>query len=83
MMPPPRPLDRYAVMLMAMLCGSWGFNQVAAKLALVDFGPITQAGLRSVLGTVVVGAYAWRFKPGSKRSITSKQFFLFDRQSSL
>ena len=63
MMPPPRPLDRYAVMLMAMLCGSWGFNQVAAKLALVDFGPITQAGLRSVLGSVVVGAYAWRFKP--------------------
>src|ERR1700722_856004 len=63
MMPPPRPLDRYAVMLMAMLCGSWGFNQVAAKLALVDFGPITQAGLRSVVGSVVVGAYAWRFKP--------------------
>ena len=63
MMPPPRPLDRHAVMLMAMLCGSWGFNQVAAKLALVDFGPITQAGLRSVLGSVVVGAYAWRFKP--------------------
>jgi drug/metabolite transporter (DMT)-like permease len=63
MMPPPRPLDRYAVMLMAMLCGSWGFNQVAAKLALVDFGPITQAGLRSALGTVVVGAYACRFKP--------------------
>ena len=63
MMPPPRPLDRYAVMLMAMLCGSWGFNQVAAKLALVDFGPITQAGLRSVLGSVVVAAYAWRFKP--------------------
>ena len=64
MMPPPRSLDRYAVMLMAMLCGSWGFNQVAAKLALADFGPITQAGLRSALGSVVVGAYAWRYKPG-------------------
>ena len=63
MTPMPRPLDRYAVMLMAMLCGSWGFNQVAAKLALVDFGPITQAGLRSALGSVVVGAYAWRFRP--------------------
>jgi drug/metabolite transporter (DMT)-like permease len=62
MTPPPRPLDRYAVMLMAMLCGSWGFNQVAAKLAFVDFGPITQAGLRSALGSVVVGAYAWRFR---------------------
>jgi len=63
-MPPPRPLDRYAVMLMAMLCGSWGFNQVAAKLALADFGPITQAALRSALGSLVVGAYAWRCKPG-------------------
>jgi drug/metabolite transporter (DMT)-like permease len=67
-MPPPRPLDRYAVMLMAMLCGSWGFNQVAAKLALADFGPITQAALRSALGSLVVGAYAWRCKPGIWRS---------------
>src|SRR5580700_9634935 len=63
MKPPPRPLDRYAVTLMAVLCGSWGFNQVAVKLALADFGPITQAGLRSALGSIVVGAYAWRFTP--------------------
>ena len=46
-MPPPRQLDRYAVMLMAMLCGCWGFNQVAAKLAFADFAPIMRAGLRS------------------------------------
>jgi len=68
MTPPPRPLDRYAVLLMAMLCGSWGFNQVAAKLAFADFGPISQAGLRSALGSLVVGAYACRFKPGIWRS---------------
>jgi len=65
---PPRPLDRYAVLLMAMLCGSWGFNQVAAKLALADFGPISQAGLRSAIGSLVLGAYALRFKPEVWRS---------------
>ena len=59
----PRPLDAFALMLMAALCGSWGFNQVAAKLAFADFGPMTQAALRSAIGAVVVGAYAWRAKP--------------------
>lgn len=60
---PPRPLDRYAVILMAICCGSWGFNQVAAKLAFADFGPMTQSAVRSGLGTIVVAAYAWRAKP--------------------
>lgn len=65
---PPRPLDRYAVLLMAMLCGSWGFNQVAAKLAFADFGPITQASARSLLGSAIVAGYAWRCKPEIWRS---------------
>ena len=59
----PRPLDALALTLMAVLCGSWGFNQVAAKLAFADFGPMTQAALRSGIGAIVVGAYAWRAKP--------------------
>ena len=50
---PPRPLDRYAVMLMAMLCGSWGFNQVAAKLALVGFRPDHAGGAAIGLGSLV------------------------------
>ncbi len=62
-MVPPRRLDRYALALMAMCCGSWGFNQVAAKLALADLPPFTQAGLRSLFGAIVVAAYAWRYKP--------------------
>jgi drug/metabolite transporter (DMT)-like permease len=68
MMSPPRPLDALALTLMAVLCGSWGFNQVAAKLAFVDFGPMTQAALRSGIGAVIVGAYAWRAKPKIWRS---------------
>ena len=63
MTPPPRPLDALALTLMAVLCGSWGFNQVAAKLAFADFGPMTQATLRSGIGAILVGAYAWRAKP--------------------
>jgi len=65
---PPRPLDRYAILLMALLCGCWGFNQVAAKLAFADFGPLTQCALRSGIGSLVVGVYAWRAKSEIWRS---------------
>jgi drug/metabolite transporter (DMT)-like permease len=37
-----------AVALMLMLCLSWGFNQVAVKLALPDIPPMLQATIRSV-----------------------------------
>jgi len=42
-----RPLSAGAVALMLMLCLSWGFNQVAVKLALPDIPPILQATIRS------------------------------------
>lgn len=68
MNPSPRPLDALAVALMLMLCGCWGFNQVAVKVAFADFGPITQCALRSVIGTIILGFYAWLAKPGIFRS---------------
>jgi drug/metabolite transporter (DMT)-like permease len=43
-----RPLSPGAVALMLMLCLSWGFNQVAVKLALPDIPPMLQATIRSV-----------------------------------
>jgi drug/metabolite transporter (DMT)-like permease len=43
-----RPLSPGAVALMLMLCLSWGFNQIAVKLALPDIPPMLQAMLRSV-----------------------------------
>jgi drug/metabolite transporter (DMT)-like permease len=42
-----RPLSPGAVALMLMLCLSWGFNQIAVKLALPDIPPMLQATLRS------------------------------------
>jgi drug/metabolite transporter (DMT)-like permease len=42
-----RPLSPGAVALMLMLCFSWGFNQVAVKLALPDIPPMLQATIRS------------------------------------
>ena len=42
-----RPLSAGAIALMLMLCLSWGFNQVAVKLALPDIPPLLQATIRS------------------------------------
>ncbi len=36
-----------AIALMLMLCVSWGFNQLAVKLALPDVPPMLQALIRS------------------------------------
>jgi drug/metabolite transporter (DMT)-like permease len=46
--PAGRPLSPGAVALMLMLCLSWGFNQIAVKLALPDIPPMMQALIRSV-----------------------------------
>ncbi len=43
-----------AVALMLMLCLSWGFNQIAVKLALPDIPPMLQAMIRSSGALVVL-----------------------------
>jgi drug/metabolite transporter (DMT)-like permease len=43
----PRPLDAVAIVLMVVLCLSWGLNQVAIKLALPEIPPMMQGALRS------------------------------------
>jgi drug/metabolite transporter (DMT)-like permease len=53
-----RPLDAVAVVLMIVLCLSWGLNQVAVKLALPDIPPLTQGALRSLGALLVVLAMA-------------------------
>jgi drug/metabolite transporter (DMT)-like permease len=53
-----RPLDPLAAGLTLTLCVLWGFNQVVAKIALADVGPIAQTGIRSGIGCVCVMAYA-------------------------
>ena len=53
-----KPLDLSAAALTGALCVVWGFNQVVAKLALPDVGPIMQTGVRSAIGAICVVAFA-------------------------
>jgi len=53
-----RPLDAFAAALTFLLCVVWGFNQVIAKAALADVGPIAQTGIRSAIGAACVVVYA-------------------------
>ena len=53
-----RPLDAAAAALAVALCLSWGFNQVAVKLALPEIPPLIQAAFRSTFGAFVVIAWA-------------------------
>src|SRR5262249_60395164 len=52
--PVARPLDAAAVALVLVLCVSWGFHQVAVKLALPDIPPLIQAAFRSTFGTFLL-----------------------------
>src|SRR5437763_8735673 len=49
-----RPLSPGAVALMLVLCLSWGFNQVAVKLALPDIPVMLQATIRSSGAMIVL-----------------------------
>src|SRR5690348_12923569 len=40
-----------------MLCLSWGFNQVATKLAIHDIPPLMQAAIRSFAATFLIAAW--------------------------
>jgi drug/metabolite transporter (DMT)-like permease len=48
------PLSPGAVALMLMLCLSWGFNQIAVKLALPDIPPMLQGMIRSAAALPVL-----------------------------
>lgn len=68
-----RPLSATAVALMVMLCLSWGFNQIAVKLALPDIPPLLQATMRSTGGLLVLLLVAWvRGVPMFRRDGTLK-----------
>lgn len=49
-----RPLDTLGTLLVLGLCMTWGFNQVAVKLAIHDIPPLIQAAVRSTGATFVV-----------------------------
>src|ERR1700737_5615043 len=54
-----RALSPGAVMLMLMLCLSWGFTQVAVKVVLPDVPPMLQALSRSVGALPVLLIIGW------------------------
>jgi drug/metabolite transporter (DMT)-like permease len=56
--PASRPLDAAAATLAVILCLSWGFNQVAIKLALPEIPPLIQAAFRSTIGALIVIVWA-------------------------
>jgi drug/metabolite transporter (DMT)-like permease len=51
-------LDAPAAGLLVVCCALWGLNQVAAKVALVDVPPLTQAALRSLGAALLVLCWA-------------------------
>lgn len=54
-------LDRLAVLCLLGCTAVWGLNQAAVKLALHDFPPLAQAGLRSLGAALLLLAWArWR-----------------------
>jgi drug/metabolite transporter (DMT)-like permease len=55
--PSSRPLDATAIAVTIGLCLSWGFNNVAIKLAINDIPPLIQSSARSVIAAFLVGAW--------------------------
>lgn len=55
--PSSRPLDALAIAATIGLCVSWGFNNVAIKLAIHDIPPLTQSAARSAIAVVLVTAW--------------------------
>jgi drug/metabolite transporter (DMT)-like permease len=51
-------LDSLAILSIVGCCFLWGLNQVAAKAALPEIGPLWQAGLRSLGGALLVWGWA-------------------------
>lgn len=50
-------MDALAAAIVVVLCLSWGFNQVATKLAIHDIPPLTQAAVRSAIATLLIAAW--------------------------
>ena len=56
--PSARPLDAIGAALTIVLCLSWGFNQVAVKLAIPDIPPLLQGAIRSLVAGLLVAVWS-------------------------
>jgi len=56
-----KPVDAFAFGTMVLLCMQWGFHTVTMKLAAPHISLVMQAGIRSILATLLLLAWArWR-----------------------
>jgi drug/metabolite transporter (DMT)-like permease len=55
--PSSRPLDAFAIAVTVGLCLSWGFNNVAIKLAIHDIPPLIQSASRSAIAAIIIAAW--------------------------
>jgi drug/metabolite transporter (DMT)-like permease len=55
--PSSRPLDALAIAVTVGLCLSWGFNNVAIKLAIHDIPPLIQSSARSAIAAALVASW--------------------------
>ncbi len=55
--PSSRPLDALGIAITVGLCVSWGFNNVAIKLAIHDIPPLIQSATRSAIAAVLVSGW--------------------------
>jgi drug/metabolite transporter (DMT)-like permease len=53
-----QPLDARAFLVMLLLTALWGFQQVTIKLTAADISLVMQSGLRSVIATLLLFAWA-------------------------
>ena len=66
-------LDMLAMVLLTVLCASWGLNQVAIKVANGGISPVFQAGLRSAGGTLLV--FVWCLARGIPLFVRDRTLF--------
>lgn len=57
-LPDRKPLDALAFGVITLLCALWGLQQVAIKIAAADVSLVMQAGIRSVVATILLLAWA-------------------------
>ena len=54
-----KPVDGSAVLLMMVLCATWGMQQVVLKATAADIAPVMQIALRSGVAALLVGLVMW------------------------
>ncbi|MDZ7890529.1 MAG: DMT family transporter [Rhodoferax sp.] len=54
-----KPVDGSAVLLIMVLCATWGMQQVVLKATAADIAPVMQIALRSGVAALLVGLVMW------------------------